>query len=98
MESGNVQVLRDIKPGTVKNFLDAENLRKVPEINSGVYIMIGFPNETYQMILDTIEVCIQMDLDWYTINPLTPLPNTPVFDEMIEAGMIDGADFQRPPM
>ena len=57
--------------------------------------MIGFPNETYQMILDTIEVCIQMDLDWYTINPLTPLPNTPVFDEMIEAGMIDGADFQK---
>lgn len=97
MESGNVQVLRDIKkPGTVKNFLDAaENLRKVPEINSGVYIMIGFPNETYQMILDTIEVCIQMDLDWYTINPLMPLPNTPVFDEMLNAGMIDGADFQK---
>ena len=96
MESGNPQVLRDIhKPGTVKNFLDAaENLRKVPEINAGVYIMIGFPNETYQMILDTIEVCIQMDLDWYTINPLTPLPNTPVFDEMLEGGMIDGADFK----
>lgn len=97
MESGNPKVLRDIvKPGTVKNFLDAaENLRKIPEINAGVYIMIGFPGETYQMILDTIEVCLQMDLDWYTINPLTPLPNTPVFDEMFEAGMIEGADFQK---
>ena len=97
MESGNPKVLRDIvKPGTVKNFLDAaENLRKIPEINAGVYIMIGFPGETFQMILDTIEVCLQMDLDWYTINPLTPLPNTPVFDEMVEAGMIEGADFQK---
>ena len=46
--------------------------------------MIGFPNETYQQILDTINVSKQMNMDWNYITPLQPLPNTPIFDEMVE--------------
>ena len=91
MESGNPKILRDIrKPGTVKNFLKAaEIVKKFPKINSRVFLMIGFPNETYQQINDTINVAKDMDLDWYNVTILQPLPNTPIFDQLVNDGYID---------
>ena len=86
MESGNPNILREIrKPGTVDIFIRAaEVLKKYPKINSRVFLMIGFPNETYQQTLDTINVSRQMNMDWNYITPLQPLPNTPIFDDMVE--------------
>jgi len=91
MESGNPQILKHVrKPGTVKNFLDAaEIFKRYPQIHTRVFIMIGLPGETMEQINDTINVCCQMDLDWYSITPFQPLPNTPIFDEMLEEGMIE---------
>lgn len=91
MESGNREILKSVrKPGTVENFLKAaEVFRKYQKINARVFLMIGFPNETYQMILDTIEVSKQMSLDWYNVSILEPLPNTPIFDTMVQEGQID---------
>ena len=91
MESGNREILKSVrKPGTVENFLKAaEVFRKYEKINARVFLMIGFPNETYQMILDTIEVSKQMSLDWYNVSILEPLPNTPIFDTMVQEGQID---------
>jgi radical SAM superfamily enzyme YgiQ (UPF0313 family) len=91
MESGNREILKSVrKPGTVENFLKAaEVFRKYERINARVFLMIGFPNESYQMILDTIEVSKQMALDWYNVSILEPLPNTPIFDSMVQEGSID---------
>ncbi len=91
MESGNREILKSVrKPGTVENFLKAaEVFRKYEKINARVFLMIGFPNESYQMILDTIEVSKQMSLDWYNVSILEPLPNTPIFDTMVQEGQID---------
>ncbi len=85
MESGNAKILRQVrKPGQVKTFIEAAKvLKKYPKINSRVFLMIGFPNETYNQILDTINVSKKMNLDWNYITPLQPLPNTPIFDEMV---------------
>lgn len=91
MESGNPEILRRIqKPGTVSIFLRAAAvLRKYEQINARVFLMIGFPHETYRMILDTFTVAQEMDLDWYNITILQPLPNTPIFDEMVKLGLIN---------
>ena len=91
MESGNRKILKEIrKPGTVENFLKAaEVFRKFPEINARVFLMIGFPNESYRQILDTINVSNEMSLDWYNVGILQPLPNTPIFNSMVDSGMID---------
>ncbi len=91
MESGSKKILREIKkPGTPATFLEAaEKLKKYPEINSRVFLMIGFPGETYKDILDTFEVAREMSLDWYNITILQPLPNTPIFDSMVAQGYID---------
>lgn len=86
MESGNPEILKSIrKPGTVKNFIKAADvLRNYPEINSRVFLMIGFPDETFAKILDTINVAKEMNMDWNYITPLQPLPNTPIFDKMVD--------------
>jgi radical SAM superfamily enzyme YgiQ (UPF0313 family) len=91
MESGNIKILKEIhKPGTVTTFLRAaEVLRKYPTVYSSVYLMIGFPGETMGMIKDTINVSLEMDLDWYRVKPLQPLPNTPIYDAMLEQGLIE---------
>jgi radical SAM superfamily enzyme YgiQ (UPF0313 family) len=90
MESGNPKILRDVKkPGGVKHFLKAaENLKKYEKIHSRVFLMIGFPGETLRMINDTINVAREMDLDWCGTTVLQPLPNTPIYDSMVEQGLI----------
>lgn len=90
MESGNRDVLRQVKkPGTVETFLRAaEVLRKYEQVHSSVLLMIGFPGETMSMIVDTINVAREMDLDWHRISPLQPLPNTPIYDSMVAQGLI----------
>ena len=47
----------------------------------------NFPNETFSQIKDTIDVSIAMNLDWYNITILQPLPNTVIFDQMLSDGL-----------
>jgi len=91
MESGNREILKKIKkPGTIENFLKAaEIFKKYEEINARVFLIIGFSNESYKQILDTINVSNEMALDWYNVGILQPLPNTPIFDSMVKEGLID---------
>jgi radical SAM superfamily enzyme YgiQ (UPF0313 family) len=91
MESGNPEVLRRIKkPGTVKNFLAAaEILRRHEQIHARVFLMLGFPDETLAQINDTIEVAREMDLDWCGITVLQPLPNTAIYNAMVEQGLLE---------
>ena len=97
MESGNPEILKSIrKPAGVKTLLAAaENLHRVPRINARIFLMIGFPGETFAMVKDTIDVATRMDLDWAFAAPLQPLPNTPIFGRMISDGMISTSDFDQ---
>jgi radical SAM superfamily enzyme YgiQ (UPF0313 family) len=96
MESGNDEILKEVKkPGTVRNFLDgAEILRRHPKIFTKVFIIIGFPGETYRQQMDTIEVTQEMGMDWHLMQILQPLPNTPIFKTMLEDGLLDPKDFE----
>jgi len=91
VESGNPDILKKIKKtGSIKNFLKAaEIMKKFETINSRVFLMIGFPKETYRMILDTYKLSLLMDLDWYNITIFQPLPNTSIFKTMINQGLVD---------
>ena len=55
--------------------------------------MIGFPNETFSQIEDTIDVSTTMNLDWYNVTILQPLPNTVIFDQMLSEGLIGDITF-----
>ncbi|MGE0918210.1 B12-binding domain-containing radical SAM protein [Trichlorobacter lovleyi] len=88
VESGNPEILKSIKkPAKIRDFYNAAQvLKRHPEINARVFLMLGFPGETVGMIRDTYEVAKAMDLDWYNITILQLLPNTPIFDEVLVAG------------
>ena len=95
VESGNESILRQVKkPGTPDQFLKgAEILRRYPSIFVKVFLIIGFPGETYRQLLDTISLTREMNMDWHLMQILQPLPNTPIFDLMLEDGLIDARDF-----
>jgi len=96
VESGNPDILKRMKkPGGIKNFVNAaELLRRYPEVNTRVFLMIGFPGETYRMILDTIKLAEKMNLDWYNITILAPLPNTSIYNLMAEENGGQDVDFR----
>jgi len=96
IESGNKDILKSIrKPSGIRHFIDlGERLKKFPQIFSRGFLIIGFPNETIGQINDTISLAKQMNLDWYTISLLSPLPSTKIYDQMIELGLINDDKIQ----
>ncbi|MZH03551.1 MAG: radical SAM protein, partial [Nitrospinae bacterium] len=90
VESGNPQILKEIKkPGTVQTFVKAADIiRKYEQINARLLLIVGFPGETLNMILDTIKLAEKMDLDWCNIAILQPWKSTPIYDAMVEKGLL----------
>ena len=90
VESGNPQILKEIKkPGTVETFVKAADIiRKYEQINARILLIVGFPEETLGMILDTIKLAEKMDLDWCNITILQPWKSTPIYDAMVEKGLL----------
>lgn len=91
VESGNAQIQHKIqKPGNSKIFLAAAQVfQKYESINARLFLMIGFPGESYRMIADTINLAIEMNLDWHSITILQPWLNTPMYEAMVEQGLIE---------
>ena len=108
IESGNPLVLRNIpKPSGVHHYLRAgEIMKKHPQIFTKGLLMVGFPpepernfpGESIRMIWDTINVAKQMDLDWYTIQPLNLIPGVEITNHALSRGeiqkqaLIDGTE------
>lgn len=91
IESGNPQILKEVhKPGTLNNFRKAkEILGKYPHLFIKGFLMIGFPNETWQQMHDTMSFAMELRLDWYPTQILTPLPSTEIYRTMLEVGLIE---------
>ena len=58
----------------------------------------NFPGESVKMIWDTINLAKQMDLDWYTIQPLNLIPGVDITNHALVQGilteqeLIDGSE------
>jgi radical SAM superfamily enzyme YgiQ (UPF0313 family) len=91
VESGNPEILKDIKkPGTVETFLRAaEVLQNYEQINTKGFLMFGFPGETLRMMFDTISLAEKMNLDWYNVAVLQPWKATPIYETMLEQGLLE---------
>ncbi|MEN6424108.1 MAG: radical SAM protein [Phycisphaerales bacterium] len=94
IESGNSEILKSVrKPSGIAQFMKAAEVFKKHEgLNTRGFLMVGFPEETYRMVLDTCNLAVNMDLDWYNITILQPLPNTPISDTMARQGLIPATD------
>src|SRR3990167_1572508 len=90
IESGNEKILREIKkPGTPRIFRRAAAvLENYPQINVKALLIIGFQKETLGQMMDTINLCEEMNLDWHNIAILQPWKNTPIYDAMVDQGLL----------
>ena len=90
IESGSDKVLREVhKPSGKKHYLALEHkLKKYPQIFTKGFLMVGFPNETLAQIKETIDMAVQINLDWYTVQVVHPLPKTEMHTQMVQMGEI----------
>ena len=97
VESGNTEILGKVyKPSGIKHCLKVgELMRNYPQIYSRNFLIIGFPNETLGQMLDTVKLAQEMGSDWNGIQKLTPLPNTKIYDQMIDEGLIQKGTIEK---
>jgi len=90
IESGSDKILREVhKPSGKKHYLALEHkLKKYPQIFTKGFLMVGFPNETLSQIKETVDMAVQINLDWYTIQVVHPLPKTEMHSQMVQMGEI----------
>jgi radical SAM superfamily enzyme YgiQ (UPF0313 family) len=90
IESGSPRILKEVrKPSGIKHFINLGKwLTNYPKIFTKGFLIMGFPNETYGELMQTIDLAREMDLDWYTVSVLTPLPSTKIYDQMVDLGLI----------
>lgn len=97
VESGNDEILRSVsKPSGVKHFIKVGDMMKsYPQVFTRGFLIIGFPNEALSQIKDTISLANKMELDWYGIQLLSPLPNTEIYKTMVQLGIINDKEFEK---
>jgi len=59
------------------------------------YFMLGYLGETQEETDETIDLACRMPLDWASFSRTLGLPGTPLYQEMIETGLLDGDFWQR---
>ena len=93
-ESGSNETLRKIKKGTTRE----DNLRAAKLIKkSGLplfgFFMIGFPWETRQDIIDTLEFVLELDPDFIEVHIAMPYYGTELYNQCKEYNTITSASW-----
>ena len=93
IESGNPQRLKEIhKPSGVRNFIKCKEITdKYPHLFIRGYLIIGFPGETVTEFMDTVNLGLELQFDWYNLQRLNPLPSTEIYNTMVQQGLIQNA-------
>jgi anaerobic magnesium-protoporphyrin IX monomethyl ester cyclase len=90
IESGNTE----IQDNRIDKNVD---LSRVPQtikllrdqgIEVRAFFMIGFPGETRAQIQNTADYALSLDLDDFALSVVSPLPGTPLYDEVSKLGLL----------
>ncbi len=75
VESGDPRMLKKIrKPGTLKTFRAfSERAQKFPELFMSLNYILGFPDETFEMMRNTFDFSGEMNSDWSSFSTYIPL-------------------------
>ena len=97
LESGCQRTLDYLKGHvTVEQNLRATSLLKDAGIQTNGFFIIGSPSETEEEIMQTYKFIRESQLDFATVNILTPLPGTATWDHWTEKNsIVDGLDWSR---
>jgi len=93
-ESGNEQILKNIKKGVTKEqaIQFTKDCKKLGLSIHGAFIM-GLPGETKETIRETIEYAKQLDLNSIQASLASPYPGTEFYTLAKEQGWISSDDF-----
>lgn len=80
IEAGNDKTLKLMRKGTTTEEIQRD-IRLTKQFGFTVYgdFMIGFPGESRQDILDSIDFACDLDLDYVNFALTTPYPDTPLY-------------------
>ena len=81
IESGNDKMLHEIKKPTTKRKLRDRRVlfAKYPEVFVSANFIIGFPNETFEQMMDTYNFANELEWDWSSFYICQPLKGTEMF-------------------
>jgi len=89
IESGNQRVLDLINKGiTLRQIRDAVKILRQNKMYWSGFFMFGFPTETEEEIMDTLNLLKELKPNWANISIFTPYPATKLFELSIEKGII----------
>ena len=88
VESGVQKTLDVVRKGTAISDIKEKIclIKKYTKIRLIGFFVIGFPHETKDDILKTIDFALKLKLDYATFTIFTPFPGTPLFNTMVEEG------------
>jgi len=90
VESGNQDILKTIKKGiSLEQVEKACKLACDAGLEVKTYFILGHPQETVRTIDDTIRLMRRLPAHYASINFMTPLPGTELWDKAEEYGVID---------
>jgi radical SAM superfamily enzyme YgiQ (UPF0313 family) len=96
VESGNQDILKTIRKGiTLKQVERACKLAYEEGFEVKAYFILGHPGETVDTLNDTIRFMSRLPIHYASINYMTPLPGTQLWDTAEEYGTIDKENFQK---
>jgi radical SAM superfamily enzyme YgiQ (UPF0313 family) len=93
IESGSERILKHMNKG-----ITLAQIRKSVEVlhRSGIpwsaYFMLGVPAETEESIQETLALIREIDPPFVTLARFTPLPGTPMYQEVVDAGLLNEND------
>lgn len=85
IESGDQKILKEMrKPLTIELLREkVKLLHRYPQIYYRANFMVGFPNETIEQMEKTFSLAEEIVFDWSLFSICKPLPNTELFNEIL---------------
>lgn len=86
VETGNEEMLKAVrKPAKLGDFIDLSNIaRKHQKVFVGANFLVGLPEETFSMMLDSFKFSIKLKFDWAALTVCQPVRGASAFAEQIE--------------
>lgn len=89
IESGNEEILKNLRKGeTLDQISKAVKLAQEVGLRVVGHFMIGSPGETEETARETLRFALQLGLDSFCLNLLTPYPGTEVYQWVLQNGRL----------
>lgn len=90
METASDAILRNMRKGmTAQATRDGIRRAKDAGLIVRVYLVVGFPGETWDTVNETIELVRETKPDEFVVYPLIPYPGTPIYEEPERYGLFN---------